>query len=165
MFTYTYPEIAASLTRAKNLNAAIKKFIKHEGRAGGDTVKFAKEVKATFVDRRAAGGEKLFERYLPKYENHLLLLAAYAHADFVQKTVNQIIDQYADAFNSTYERSEQGVNVTNQAEFSRIVKASFEIINAELKAYEFADCPFMKNVVMISIFDMNVIPEVFKVVR
>jgi hypothetical protein len=92
-------------------------------------------------------------------------LARYAHPELVESVVATIIDTHADAFNSTYERGESGISVKDAATFKKIVKDVQQIIDKGLVSAELPTSNFMKNTLMASVFEVDVLGEVLKVVQ
>jgi len=164
MFDYTIADVVRTLRMAKNLNSAVKHFLKHEIKPGDSAGKFAKELRDVVLSNNDLAIESFFKRYLPQYERHLLAIGGYAHWDFIGKLVEEIGESYADAFNQTYAVSESEFTMKNEKEFSCIAKQAVERVVAELKAREFGDSMFMKNIVLSSLFEPKVLERVQKVI-
>jgi hypothetical protein len=81
----------------------------------------------------------------------------------VDGCVGAIVEQYADDFNSTYERGEGGIKVTNPTRFQEIVKEVQEIIKRDVKAAKLPDNKFMRSALLATVFEFDVLQEVMKV--
>jgi hypothetical protein len=164
MLATTSQEIVQAFASAKNLNAALKNFLKREGRGGGEAVQsFAKSFRNGVVGRKPEALVAFVEANYPKREVLFMGLVRYAHADLVESTVGEIIDKHADRFNTTYERSGDEIKVTNRAEFDSTVKDVVAIIDRSLAAAEVARTNFLVNSIVASVFEPDVLREVYKV--
>ncbi len=122
MLPTTIDEIEQGFCKAKNLNSALKGFLKREGSANPQAASFAKDFRAAAGSGKAPAIRAFVERNYPKREIFFVGLARYAHPELVESVVGRIIDTHADAFNATYDRGEDGIKVTDAATFKKIVK-------------------------------------------
>lgn len=158
-------EITACFAKAKNLNAALKGFLKREGTSNPQAASFAKDFRSAAGSGKEEAIRVFVERHYPKREVFFTGLARYAHPELVESVVATIIDTHADAFNSTYERGESGISVKDAATFKKIVKDVQQIIDKGLVSAELPTSNFMKNTLMASVFEVDVLGEVLKVVQ
>ncbi len=150
---------------AKNLNAALKNCLKKEVQANPQFVAFTKSFRAAVATGRKEPVHFFVEKNFPDHELELLLIARYAHIEFISTNVEQIVLKYGEEFNATYEGGEKGITVKNKAKFASIVKEVSELVDVSLKKAGLPVSNFMKNSFFISIFEEDVLKEVFPVLQ
>jgi hypothetical protein len=158
-------EITGAFGAAKNLNSALKKFLRVEGTSSPQVNAFAKEMRGAVARGRPEIVRTFIEKNFPKREVYFLGVARYAHAELFETTIGEIFNSYADDFNATYEKSETGIVVTDAAGFARIVTSVLEVIESKLAAATLPASNFLRNAFLISIFEPAVLVEVLKVVK
>lgn len=164
MLETSIDEVAATLTGAKNLNSALKAYLKKEGTNAPQIVQFAKEFRGIVASGRAEPIRNFIERNYSKRPMVFLGLVRYAYSDVIEAIVGKIIDKYADDFNKTYERVADDLKVTNSKSFGSIVKGVGVMIDDELTKAGVAQSNFMRNAIMASVFEPDVLQEVMKVI-
>jgi hypothetical protein len=165
MLTYTNAEIVETLRAAKNINAAVKKFLKAEGDANPRAARFAKSLRDAFASRSPVFGEKFIETYRADYEIEILALTKYAFADQIVAISSQVIEKYADVFNETYAVDGDKFSFTDEKKFKEIVLEVLAIVDGSLKALSIPQSAFTKNTLIYSIFDPIVAKEVVKIAK
>jgi len=163
MLNSSMDEVQAAFHAAKNANAAVKTFLKREARVGDPSERFAKDFRVAAASGKEAPINAFIEKNYPKHEVYFLALARYAHGEFIGTTVEKIFDKYAEEFNTTYERGDGAITVTNDARFKEIVLDVAGIVEKELSAAGLPTSNFMKKAVLICVFDPEVLKEVLKV--
>ncbi len=163
MLQTTIDEVEQSFVAAKNLNAALKNFLKREGTSNPQAAAFAKDFRAAAGSGKAPAIRAFLERNYPKRELYCVGVARYAYPELVESTVSKIIDAHADTFNATYERGEGQISVKDAATFKKIVKEVDTLIEHGLSGTEAPSTNFMKNMLLASVFEPDVLAEVFKV--
>ena len=164
MLVTNVEEVAAALTSAKNLNAALKSFLKREGAQNAQVATFAKDFRGVVVNGRAESVRTFIENNLSRRSIFFLGVARYAYPDLIERIVGDIIQLHAEAFNKTYSRNGQGIVVNDPAGFAAIVKSVEKMIDAGLGAAGAPVSNFMRNAVMTSVFEPDVLTEVLKTV-
>ena len=165
MLDTTVDEVTTALTSAKNLNSALKSFLKREGTQTPQVAVFAKEFRVVVSSGRPEPVRLFIEQNYDKRPMYFLGLARYAYADLVETIVGKIIEQHADTFNTTYERAEQGIKVTDAKTFAVIVQSASQMIDDGLATSGAPTSNFMRNAIMASVFEPDVLTEVLKVVK
>lgn len=157
-------EVTTALTSAKNLNAALKNFLKREGAQTPQVATFAKEFRGVVSRGRPEPVRLFIEQNYDKRPMYFLGVARYAFPEVIEAVVGEIIERHADQFNKTYEHAEQGIKVTDAKGFGTIVKDVSRMIDEGLKAADAPTSNFMRNAVMASVFEPAVLTEVLKIV-
>jgi hypothetical protein len=165
MLETTVDEVTTALTSAKNLNSALKSFLKREGTQTPQVALFAKECRGVVSSGRPEPVRLFIEQNYEKRPMYFLGLARYAYADLVETIVGKIIEEHADTFNTSYERAEQGIKVTDAKTFGMIVKSVSKMIDDGLTTSGAPTSNFMRNAIMASVFEPDVLTEVLKVVK
>jgi hypothetical protein len=158
-------EVTVALTSAKNLNAALKSFLKREGTQTPQVATFAKEFRGVVTSGRPEPVRVFIEQNYDKRPMYFLGVARYAYPELIEAVVGKIISQHAETFNTTYERAEQGIKVTDAKAFGAIVESVSQMIDEGLKASGAPTSNFMRNAIMASVFEPDVLTEVLKVVK
>jgi hypothetical protein len=155
-------DVKEAFAAAKNLNAALKNLLKKESANAPHVATFAKEFRQAVSSGKSAPRDTYIERNYP--EKELLLMGAirYAFPDLIEASVGAIITKYADNFNATYDRVEQGIVVKDRAGFMRIANEVREIIANDLKAAQVPNNTFMQTAVLASVFEPDVFAEVMQ---
>lgn len=156
-------EVKAVFAAAKNLNAALKNFIKKEVRAGDPIERFAKDFRAAVATGRSASVNAFIEKFYPANEGYFLVIAKYAHAQLIMSLVESIFHKYAEEFNATFERENEGIRITNTAQFSSIARSVADMIDEGLLAAGLAKGVFLKKAILFNVFEPEVLEEVLKV--
>lgn len=168
VFSLDPNDVFKTLAASANINAAIKGLLKRQQNPDPTGVRFMKDLKAAFSAPRGAAAEALIAKSLPRFAPYLIALGAHAHADIVERVSGPIIEEYADAFNATYQATPGGVpsstssvSVSDEKNFSRIMKAAITRIEAELvgvdNSSEATPSAFMRAVLISAIFEPGVI--------
>ncbi|MEN9845676.1 MAG: hypothetical protein RIS36_823 [Pseudomonadota bacterium] len=165
MLETTVDEVTTALAGAKNLNSALKTFLKREGTQTPQLATFAKEFRGVVSGGRPEPVRLFIEENYEKRPMYFLGLARYAYPELIETVVGRIIEQHADTFNTTYERAEQGIKVTDAQAFDSIVKSVAQMIDEGLTSSNVPASNFMRNAIMASVFEPDVLTEVLKVVK
>ena len=165
MLKYTTSDVLVALDKAKNTNAALKKFLKNEVRADPKSEKFIKNLKSVLNSKDPGDKESFIENSLPAYEPHLFVLTRYAYAEQTAALAEEITTKYADEFNATYKSEKEGITVQDEAKFKKIVLEVNSIIDEGLEKHSMPKSGFMKNVMFHQIFDKEVLDEVIPIAR
>jgi hypothetical protein len=163
MLSSSVQEVQESFAAAKNLNAALKNLLKKEGSATPDIVGFAKDFRAAVASGKSTQRDLFIERHYLGKEWYFIGAIRYAFPELIESTVGGVVEKYADDFNSTYLRGDEGIVVKDAARFEKIVKEVSGIVRADLKAAEVPANNFMQNAVLAAIFEFDVLQEVMKV--
>jgi len=162
MLPTTASDAQETFSRAKNLNAALKNFIKRESRSGDQVVSFAKDFRAAVGTGRSVAVNAFIDRNYPQKEVFFLGVARYAFPELVESCVGRIIDRHAEAFNQTYERGEQGITIKDAKTFNSIVREVHQLVKADIQAAELPVNGFLENALLSSVFEIDVLTEVMK---
>lgn len=163
MLPTTSTELSEAFSAANNLNAALKNFLKREGNNGAQVVAFAKDFRNAVSGGRSAAIQFFIEKNYPGKEMYFMGVARYAFPEVIESTVSEIIEKYAEDFNATYVREEQGITVKDSKAFGRIVSEVKAVIESRLRAAEVPTNNFMQNSLLASVFEVDVLAEVMKV--
>jgi len=162
MLPTTVQDVQAAFGSAKNLNAALKNFLKRESRSGDQVVSFAKDFRAAVGTGRQVAVSAFIEKNYPRKEVFFLGVARYAFPELVESCVGRIIDRYAEAFNQTYERTEQGITIKDAKTFGSIVREVHQLVKGDIQAAELPVNGFLENALLSSVFEIDVLTEVMK---
>jgi hypothetical protein len=162
MFPTNIDEVESAFASASNLNAALKTFLKREGRGGPQIASFAKDFRNAVGTGRPAAVKFFIEQNYPKREVLFVGLIRYVFPEAVESVVTKIFDVYAEKFNATYSKSEDGLTVTDPAQFKEIAKAVVGLIEEGLRGAELPVSNFMRNSLLVCVFESDVLQEVFK---
>jgi hypothetical protein len=114
---------------------------------------------------KSAQRDLFIERNFDSKQFFFIGSVRYAFPELVDSCVGAIVERYADDFNSTYDRGESGVTVTNPKRFQEVVKEVQEIIRRDVKAAELPDNNFMRSALLATVFEFDVLQEVMKVLE
>ena len=160
MLQFTTDDAVTVLTKAANLNSALKNFLKREIKPGDPAGRVVKDLK----DLSSPSHSKQLADYLgrsrPAFDGHILAIGKYAHADAVNGIVGTIIDRYAEEFNSTYETQDESIKVTNEKRFKQIVDEAIALIETQQSAAGFGNSKYFKSLVLLSVFDRPVLDHI-----
>jgi hypothetical protein len=165
MFQSTVDEVKEAFAAAKNLNAALKNLLKKEGSGTPQVVGFAKEFRNAVSSGKSGPRDFFIEKNYPAKELFFMGAVRYAFPEIVESTVGSIVEKFADQFNATYERHDDGIKVTDTAGFKKIAKEVHGIIASDLKAAELPTNNFMQNALLATVFEVDVFAEVIKVLE
>jgi hypothetical protein len=165
MLKSTVQEVQESFAAAKNLNSALKNLLKKESSGTPQIASFAKEFRAAAGSGKSGPRDLFIEKNYPEKELYFMGAIRYAFPELIESTVGSIIGKYADEFNATYEREEDKITVKDAAAFKKIVKAVHEIVKKDLTAAEVPNNPFMQNALLATVFEVDVLAEVMKVIE
>lgn len=160
MYRYELEEAAECLRCSKNINAALKSFLKHEVQKGDPSARFIKGLKAASAAPRREALTEFLEKALPKYEPHLFLVLRYAHQQEVEEILDAVIQNHAEAFNATYSLNRPEIEVTDRASFEKIAKQALDEIREKLEATPLPRSNVMRNAIAFSLFERPVLHQV-----
>jgi hypothetical protein len=158
VLTYSPQNVVESLRNAKNLNAAVKNFLKRE--VGGDAKigQFAKDLRAAFESRLPERAEQFVSKALPNQEIPLLSIVRYAYAEGLAQIVESIANEHADNFAKTYAAKNDGIELVDKKNFEAILTKVANSLGDLLTSQSIPKNNFMKNAVLLFLLE----PEVFK---
>ena len=165
MSNITSTEVLQTFEGANNINAAFKKFLKNDVANDPVNLKFIKNLKQVFGSKESALKEAFITKHLPDFEPHFLVIGRYAYVDPVDTVTEEVITRYAEEFNTTYVKNEQGVELKNAERFKQIVLEVMAILNQRFEAQTLPRSNFMKIIVLNSIFDAEVLKVVMPLVE
>jgi hypothetical protein len=167
MLQTTIEDVESSLQAAQNLNAAVKNLLKREsqGQGSAQLVAFAKECRDVVQTRREGALRSFIEGNYPRREAFFLGLARYAHGPAFTSIIENIFNEYAAEFNSTYETGADSISVTNPERFTAIVKGVSVTIEDGLRSAGLPINNFLKNSLLVSIFEPHVLQAVLPVLE
>ena len=160
MLTPTVEEIEIAFSKAKNVNSALKGFLKREVGGNEAVARFVKDFKAVATSARPAVLKAFIEANFPKHIEAFSALARYAHPELFSSTVEKIITTYADRFNETYKKEGESVELVDAPKFSSIVKEVSAVVDQALTDAGMAGSNFMKLMIFSSVFEEAVLKEV-----
>jgi len=163
MLDTNFEEVHISFKAAKNLNAALKTLLKRESKNGDPIEGFVKDFRPLVQSENEEKIKGFIEKNFAKREMYFYALARYAYPEFYTSVIEKIFNTYAEEFNATYKKVEQGIEVTNKPEFAKIVKTVGKLIDEQLKESEMPVTNFFKKSVMVCVFEADVLKEVVKV--
>lgn len=163
MLPYSVSDVLAALDGAKNVNSALKKFLKNEVRSDPKSERFIKDLKIVLASKDSARRENFIGKSVPVFEPHLFVLTRYAYAAETGAVADEITTRFAEEFNATYELGEDGFKFRDEKAFTRIVKDVMNLIEDGLKKQGVPLSGFSKNVMLHHIFDREVLEFVVPV--
>lgn len=163
MEQYTTSDIVGAFEAAPNLNAALKNFLKREIRRGDPTERLAKSFKVAISSKRADARREFIEKHADTNARFFLAVGKYAYGSSVDAISEDIISRHAEAFNATYDRSDDGVTVTDRDGFNRIIQMVRAELEEGLQSHGLPNSGFMLSILHHWIFDEDVLQEVLRV--
>ncbi len=160
MFEFDANDVVTSLRKAKNINSAIKNFLKKEMRAGVEGERFVKDLRDRLLSSNVERAKSFVEPQLPRYAAHLLGIGRYAFSEMVLPVSEEIVDKYADSFNASYVKENGEVVIKDEKTFTAIVKATLERAEQQLTSSGIEATPFMKSLFMVGIFEEEVLKKI-----
>ncbi|RMD84606.1 MAG: hypothetical protein D6808_06730 [Candidatus Dadabacteria bacterium] len=157
LIEFTVADVVEVLSCARNLNAAIKNCLKREVPKGDPQEKFLKKLRECWKREGQERKEHFIRKEGGAYRESLLILACYAHSDFVKGISEKLVEKYADEFNETYEIKGEGISFKDAKQFKNLVKEILNEIKEGLKEEGLPQNPFMLNAVMAFIFEEPVL--------
>jgi hypothetical protein len=155
-------EVVQALGAAKNLNAALKSFLKKQGSSAKAMEPFVKELRSVVQTAKNEILTTFVEKNLQRKEQYFVALVPFAFPEAVNGIVEQVISKYADGFNSTYQKGEDGVEITDHEKFAEIVSIVMSEIDSGLTAGGLAPSNFLRNALVATIFEPDLLPIVFE---
>jgi len=156
----TIDEVVGVFSGAKNLNAALKSFLKREAQGNAAVERFAKDFRAAVASGRPLALAAFIQRHYPAQEVFLSAVVRYAFPDLFDATINSVYTAHAEQFNSTYSQDGESIQVTDRARFDSIVQQVDGMIEAAVKAQGMTPNPFLRRAFLMGIFEPAVLREV-----
>lgn len=160
MLPFTTQDAVQVLKKSGNLNASLKNFLKREVKNGDPAGRFVKDLRELSDSSDTTRLENYIERSRAKFELQLVAIGAHAHAETIEGIAGKVTEKFADTFNETYKLTDSGVEVTDKKNFDQIVKQAFLLIDSDLKERGFGDSTYIKNSVLLTIFDKRVLDHI-----
>ena len=158
-------DVTGAFLAAKNTNAALKNFLKKEKPSDDSVVRFVKNFRNEVSGGNADKLRAFVEGNLDDHKAEFLILARYAHPEFVATTAHQIIEKYADEFNATYEKDGSGVTIKDKSKFKTIVEKVADIVDESLKTAQLPNTNFMKYAVLLYVFEPEIQEQVLSTLK
>jgi hypothetical protein len=153
-------EVIGVFSAAKNLNSAIKNFLKREVQNNESVERFAKDFRAAVASGRPPALAAFIERNYPAQEAFFAAVARYAYPDLFDPTIERIFSSYAEDFNTTYSQAGDSVTVADRPKFISIVKEVEGVIDAAVREQGMNPNPFLLRTFFMGIFEPAVLKEV-----
>ena len=159
---------AASLSQARNLNAALKKLLKIEGEKDDKTLRFIKGFR-DLIKRIPNKGDStpviadFVARTMPEFKEHLLVVGRNAFFEQIEVVLTEVIEKYADDFNLTYDHDGSGeITISDEDRFLKLANEAVNRISELIKESTMPDNSFIKSSVLYALFDPTVLAELDK---
>ncbi|NDC38603.1 MAG: hypothetical protein EBZ48_11190 [Proteobacteria bacterium] len=156
----TVEEVVGVFASAKNLNAALKNFLKREVQGNAAVERLAKEFRAAAASGRTLALASFVGRYYPAQEVFFSAVARHAHPELFDATINGIYAAHAEEFNKTYSQSGESITVTDPAKFASIVQQVDGMIEAGVRGQGMTPNSFLRRAFLMGIFEPAVLKEV-----
>ena len=161
MSEFGIEEVLEAIGGVSNLNAVLKKILKHEVQRGSQEERFFKDFRRIANAPRATEQLKTFiSNHFPDSGRYSMVVAGYAYDDKMSAITAEIIEKYADEFNSTYETKDSAIEIKDRAKFNSIAKEAIKIIEEGIKSQGLPASTFMKKVIVHRLFTPEVAKEV-----
>lgn len=158
-------DVEAVLSSADNLNAALKTFLKREGRPGNSVEPFVKGLRNIVVRDRDGELLKYIQDNYAAKPHHFVLLVSYAFPKLRDAVGESVIEKYADSFNATFERTEAGIKILDSAKFKSIANEVAGVVEATINEAHIPCNNFSKKGLLATIFEPDVLLEVLPVLK
>jgi len=158
-------EVTGAFLAAKNTNAALKNFLKKEKPSDDSVVRFVKSFRNEVSGGSADKLRSFIEEHLDDHTDEFLMLARYAHPEFVATTAHQIINEYADEFNKTYEKDGATITIKDKKKFESIVSKVSAIVDDELRKAGLPLTNFMRHAVLLYVFEAEIHTHVLECLK
>jgi len=162
MYPYEQKDLITALQSAPNLNSALKGFLKSQVQKGDQTSKFIKAFRVATTSKTPGALENFIDKSLPRFERHFFLIARHALSTETEVILDQVIEKYAEDFNKTYQLQGSAITVSNKEQFDSIAKQALNDLDNGLEQSKLPNSNFMRNVLVYSLFDEQVIHEIPK---
>lgn len=162
--TYTVEEIVTALKSCPNINAAIKTILKREVGNDQKLARFIKDLRDACLASQPERLNGFITKHIESHAPLFLSITRYGHFAVVDKITAPIIEKYADEFNTTYENLENSIKIKDSTKFTKIAREVVGTFPEKLKEHGLPDSKFMREVLVTTLFDANVAPEVQAVV-
>lgn len=157
---YSLGDVEQCFRSAKNMNAALKHFLKHEVRAGDPAARFVKSFRVAYLSKDPTVFQKFIKSSLERYQLHLLLLGRYSQSSVIEPLLDRVIAAFADDFNETFSSDGSTVTIEDQAKFREISCAADAMICASLNSESSLRSNFARLAVLSSLFQPEVLTKV-----
>jgi hypothetical protein len=163
MYELTATHVLTAFSKAGNLNAAIKAYLKLQN-ANSDpkSVRFAK----TLREISNSGNKERLSNYVTaqfdEQRDALYSIAACAHSETIGAVNSQIAEKYCDEFNATYSLEGEKLEITKSKDFDRIAREALALVDQLLKQKDADNAAFLKAVAVNQLFERNVLAEIDK---
>lgn len=156
----TVDEVVGVFSGAKNLNAALKSFLKREVQGNATVERFAKDFRAAASSGRAPVLSAFIQRHYPAHEVFLSAVVRYAYPELFDSTISAIYAAHAEEFNKTYSQDGESIKVSDRAKFAAIVQQVDGLIEAAVKGQGMTPNSFWRRAFLMGIFEPAVLKEI-----
>lgn len=156
-------ELRELLLRAKNLNSAVKSYLKNEVEKREEEIRFLKAVRKVALPTQRKQLERFLEQYGEEYTLSLFILVRHAYFSLLSPVVQRVIDEYAEQFNATYVTEGEDVRVTDEATFSNIIQAAAGMLDEALQQAGLGGSKMLHKVFVHLLYDGAVVKEAMPV--
>jgi hypothetical protein len=160
---YTTEEIVSAIKSCPNINAAIKNILRKEVGNDARLARFFKDLREVCQSSQSERLTNFVNKHMEDHSHLFLSITRYGHFAKVDQITAPIIEKYADEFNSTYEAEGEGIKIKDKEKFKKIAKEVVGSFNDSLKEHGLPDSKFMQEMLITTLFDANVAPEVVAV--
>ncbi|NBW40408.1 hypothetical protein EBR25_05295 [bacterium] len=164
MFSYSVEDAVECFQNAKNINAAIKKIIKSDAAKDPSTLRFVKAFKSAIKYQKQEALTAFLESAFGEYDQHLFLVLRNSYSSLFEPVIDEIISEYADRFNETYEidYSTNTISITVENEFKDLGQKAIEQLVAKISNADLPVNGFMKEATLYALFEPLVLEELAK---
>ena len=160
MYSYAREDLLGAFKAAPNMNAALKGFLKNEVTRGDQAAKFVKSFRAALSSKSPDAFDLFVDKALPRYERHFLLVARYAYSETIEPILDQTIQTHAESFNETFTIHNNVISITDKKNFDTIARLALQELDASLEQSPLPRSNFMRNVLIVSLFEPEVIENI-----
>jgi hypothetical protein len=152
-------EMCGLLLEAKNLNSAVKSYLKHETEKSEQEIRVLKALRKVLLPGQKKALENFLGLHAEKHAFALFVLLRHAYFQDLSPVVAQAIEGYAERFNATYEYQGEELRVLDATGFESIVKQVAGLLSENLATRGLADKQVLHRVFLHLLYEPLVIEK------
>lgn len=163
---YSNTDVVSALKSCPNINAALKNLLKKDIQANKELARVVKDLRDICqAPKNEQRLEAFVDRHIKKYPHIFQAVVRYGHFDKIDAITAPAIEQHAEQFNATYQNQEQSITITDRKRFDSIASQVISDFRKQLTGQQLPSDDFMLSVLITTLFDPQVVPEIEALVQ
>jgi hypothetical protein len=150
-------ELRTLILRSKNLNSAVKSYLKHEVEKQAKEIRFLKAIRKVSLPTQKKQLMHFLEQCTDEYAIALFILVRHAYFHVLSPVLEEVIREKAEVFNATYTSHGDEITIKDEKTFQSVVQEVSKMLDDALAKEGFGGSKMLHKIFMHLLYDAAVV--------